>query len=253
MESTQASAAALRAFRLLECLARHPDGLPTAALMRALDLPKQTVHRIVKQLQLAGLVFREPGSRKVQLGSRLTGFATNVLMNGHAYRERRSILMKLAQETGETCNLTALVGSDIVYLDRIETAWPLRVMLAPGSHVPLHATASGKLLLSLLPKAQRNRLLRLLPLRPLTPATIVEVDALARELEQTRKRRIGINRDEHLSGLIAVAVPVMLARNRAVAAIAIQAPVGRMTIDQLLAQVPRMQAAAAQMAATFCV
>jgi DNA-binding IclR family transcriptional regulator len=174
-------------------------------------------------------------------------------MNGHAYRERRSILMKLAQETGETCNLTALVGSDIVYLDRIETAWPLRVMLAPGSHVPLHATASGKLLLSLLPKAQRNRLLRLLPLRPLTPATIVEVDALARELEQTRKRRIGINRDEHLSGLIAVAVPVMLARNRAVAAIAIQAPVGRMTIDQLLAQVPRMQAAAAQMAATFCV
>jgi DNA-binding IclR family transcriptional regulator len=139
----------------------------------------------------------------------------------------------------------------VVYLDRVETAWPLRALLAPGSHVPLHATASGKLLLALLPKPQRERLLRVLPLRPLTPHTIVDVKQLARELEETRLRRVGINRNEHLSGLIAVAVPVMLDRRRACAAVAVQAPIGRMTLEQLLAKVPRMRAAADQIAQTL--
>lgn len=251
MESNQANAAALRAFRVLDYVAQQTDGCSASSIVEALALPKQTVHRIVMQLQLAGLLIREPATRRVQLGARITRFATHALMHGHANRERHAILSGLVADIGETCNLTALAGGDIVYLDRVETAWPLRVMLAPGSHVPLHATASGKLLLALLPKTQRDRLLRVLPLRPLTSATIVDVKALARELDETRKRRVGINRNEHLSGLIAVAVPVMVDRQRACAAIAVQAPVGRMTLDDLLAFVPRVQAAAEQMRDTF--
>ena len=251
MESNQSNAAALRAFRVLDYVAQQSDGCAAVSIVEALALPKQTVHRIVTQLQMAGLLIREPGSRRVQLGARITRFAANALMHGHANRERHAILSGLVADIGETCNLTALAGTDIVYLDRVETAWPLRVMLAPGSHVPLHATASGKLLLSMLPRAQRDRLLSVLPLRPLTTDTIIDVRALGRELDDTRKRRVGINRNEHLSGLIAVAVPVMVDRSRACAAIAVQAPVGRMTLDQLLAHVPRMQEAAERMAGTF--
>lgn len=251
MESNQINAAALRAFRVIDKVAEHADGCAPGDLVAALQLPKQTVHRIVTQLQMAGLLIREPGTRRVQLGARLQRLAVNVLMHGEASRERRAILRGLVDEIGETCNLTALAGTDIVYLDRVETAWPLRVMLAPGSHVPLHATASGKLLLSLLPRAQRERLLAVLPMRALTPQTIIDRKALARELAETRRRRIGINRNEHLSGLIAVAVPVMLDRQRACAAVAVQAPVGRLSLDDLLTSVPRMQAAAAQIAATL--
>jgi len=251
MESNQSNAAALRAFRILDYVAEQPDGCTPTQVVTALGLPKQTVHRIIAQLKLAGLLLREPGSQRVQLGARLMRFAENILMHGHASRERHAILQSLVDDIGETCNLTALAGTHIVYIDRVETAWPLRVMLAPGSHVPLHATATGKLLLALLPKVQRERLLRVLPLRALTPATIVDVRALRREIEETRRRRIGINRNEHLSGLIAVAVPVMLDRQRACAAVAVQAPVGRMTLDELLDCVPRMQTAADRIAATM--
>jgi len=251
MESNQSNAAALRAFRILDYVAEQPDGCTPTQVVTALGLPKQTVHRIIAQLKLAGLLLREPGSQRVQLGARLMRFAENILMHGHASRERHAILQSLVDDIGETCNLTALAGTHIVYIDRVETAWPLRVMLAPGSHVPLHATATGKLLLALLPKVQRERLLRVLPLRALTPATIVDVRALRREIEETRRRRIGINRNEHLSGLIAVAVPVMLDRQRACAAVAVQAPVGRMTLDELLDCVPRLQTAADRIAATM--
>ena len=66
MESNQSNAAAVRAFRVLEEVARHRDGCALAAVVEAVGLPKQTVHRLVGQLQLAGLVVREPGTRRAR-------------------------------------------------------------------------------------------------------------------------------------------------------------------------------------------
>lgn len=251
MESNQSNAAAVRAFRVLEVVALHEDGCGLQEIVDAVGLPKQTVHRLISQLQLAGLVIREPHGRRVQLAARLAQFALNTLTNGPGRGERHAILAALVERTGETCNLTALAGTDIVYLDRVETAWPLRMMLAPGSHVPLHATSSGKLLASLLPKAQRERLLQQLSLRSFTDKTIIDREALERELVDTRKRRVGLNRAEHLRGLNGVAVPVMLDRQRACAAVAIQAPEARMTLEELQQHVPQLREAAQAIGKTF--
>lgn len=250
MESNQFNASALRAFRMLECLSGN-DGQSLAELMQRTGLPKQTVHRILEQLQFAGLVVKYPGDKRYQLGRRVERFATQVLMGGQSQRERHAILQALVADVEETCNLTTLTGSDIVYLDRVEASWPLRVMLSPGSHVPLHATASGKLLLALLPKQQRERLIRLLPMRALTDRTLTTHEQLQKELVTIRKSRISLNREEHLQGLIAVAVPVMLTKEKACAAVALQAPIGRKTLDDLLAVVPRMRQAASEIALTF--
>lgn len=251
MESNQGNSAAVRAFRLLEEVARHDDGCTLADVVDALELPKQTVHRLVEQLTQAGLLLREPARRRLQLAQRIERFATDALMNGPSRRERRAILQAVVESTGETCNLTALAGTDIVYLDRVETQWPLRMLLAPGSHVPLHATSSGKLLVSLLPKPQRDRLLAQLALRGYTENTIIDRTQLEQDLGETRKRRIGINRAEHLRGLLGVAVPVMVDRQRACAAVALQAPEARMTMDELLAHVPRLREAAAAIGRTL--
>ena len=251
MKSNQSNAAAVRAFRVLEVVGAHADGCALAEIVEAVGLPKQTVHRLLGKLQLSGLVLREPGSRRVQLAQRVEQFALAALMNGAARGERHAILASLVDTIGETCNLAALAGTEIVYLDRVETHWPLRLMLAPGSHVPLHATASGKLLLALLPRAQRERLIAELPLRSFTESTIVEREALESELEETRRRRVGINRAEHLRGMFGVAVPVMFDRRRACAAVALQAPEGRARMEELLQHVPRLREAAERIAAPF--
>ena len=72
MESNQANAAAVRAFRVLEVVAGRADGCTLADIVDAIALPKQTVHRLVGQLQRAGLLIREPAGRRLQLGQ--TGF-----------------------------------------------------------------------------------------------------------------------------------------------------------------------------------
>ncbi|MBU1357350.1 MAG: IclR family transcriptional regulator [Gammaproteobacteria bacterium] len=251
MKSNHANSAALRAFRVLEVIAQRQNGCMMAEVVEAVELPKQTVHRLVGTLENAGLVLREPGSRRLQLGSRPERLAIATLMNSGSRNERHAILSAVVESTGETCNLTALAGTDIVYLDRVETSWPLRMMLAPGSHVPLHATSSGKLLASLLPKPQRERLIGHLALRAFTENTIIDREALEAEMRETSRRRIGINRAEHLRGMNGVAVPVMLDRQRACAAVAIQAPEGRMTLEELLVHVHRLREAAAAIGATF--
>lgn len=251
VESNQSNAAAVRAFRVLEVVGQHADGCSVADIVEAVALPKQTVHRLVGQLQFSGLVLREPGSRRVQLARRVEQFAVAALMNGPARGERHAILAGLVDAIGETCNLAALAGTEIVYLDRVETTWPLRLILAPGSHVPLHATASGKLLLSLLPKPQREGLVEQIVLRGFTESTIVDRASFRAELEATRRRRVGVNRAEHLRGVFGIAVPVMLDARRACAAVALQAPEARSTIDELMVHLPRLREAAARMARTF--
>mgnify|MGYP003694185515 CR=1 FL=1 len=69
---------------------------------------------------------------------------------------RHAILEALSQTIGETCNFGVMTGSHVVYLDRVESAWPFGLRFEPGSRVPLHCTSMGKLFLSQLP-AQNAR------------------------------------------------------------------------------------------------
>ena len=249
--SNQSNAAAVRAFRVLETLAQAGRPLAMMDLVEALGLPKQTVHRILAQLTDAWLVTRGANDKLYECSARVRMMAVNVLMHAGPAAARHLLLEQLVEKIGETCNLTMLAGNDVVYVDRVETEWPLRMHLQPGSHVPLHCSASGKLLLSFLPKERRDRVIDTLPLRAHSEQTITDREALRKELAVTRRRQLAINNQEHLQGLIAIAVPVMLDRNRACAAIAVQAPVGRVALDDLLAFVPDLRHAATETAKTF--
>lgn len=251
MPVSQENSAALRAFRILEILADSSRPLPLAEIVDKIGLPKQTIHRILKQMQESWLITRNPGSRNYTCSSRVNRFALNIMVNSGATAARHAILRDLVEQIGETCNITMLSGTDIVYIDRVETRWALRVHLQAGSTVPLHCTSSGKLLMSLLPKAQRESLLRTLPLAAISQQSITDRGVLRKELEQTRRRKFGINNQENLQGIIAIAVPIMLDRNRACAAVAVQAPISRMSLEQLLAHLPMMNDAALRLKETF--
>lgn len=154
----------------------------------------------------------------------------------------------LVREVGETCNFTTLDGAAVLYLDRVEAHWPLRLTLEVGSHVPLHCTASGKLFLAFLPAARRNTLLGALSLEALTRNSLTDVPALQAECDAIAARGYATDREEFMAGLIAVAVPVRDAHGAVRAAIAVHAPAARMSLDDAVSRLPALQAAAARMA-----
>lgn len=245
------TAAALRAFTILEVVAQAERAVSLTDVMAAVGLPKPTVYRILSLLEEAGLLLREPASKRYSVGPRLAQFGLEVMMNGSLRGERHAILQRLVNEVGETCNFTMLDGSEVVYLDRVETAWPLRMNLQTGSRVPLHCSASGKLLLAYLPKAQRQRLLQTLPLQKFTDRTIADRAKLERELDRIRAAGVSTDDEEFIAGLVCVAVPVRLAKSKVAAAVAVHAPTSRMPLERALEHLPSLKRAADALCGTF--
>jgi DNA-binding IclR family transcriptional regulator len=240
-----------RALAVLECAARADRPVTLADLCEALALPKATAHRIAQTLEAEGMLLREPGSKRFSVGHRLATLAIDVLANSAHRGTRRAILQRLVDDIGETCNFTMFDGASVVYIDRVEAHWPLRMHLQPGSRVPLHCTASGKLFLSCLRASARRRLLRALPLERHTPNTITDPVRLEAALDKIRAHKVGTDNEEFLAGLVAVAVPVQDARGRVCAALAVHGPTARLSFERALACVPQLRAAAASLGATL--
>ncbi|MGH8779788.1 IclR family transcriptional regulator [Paraburkholderia sp.] len=242
----------LRAFALLEHLVGTEGPVSLADIAQDVTLPKASLHRMLASLEAGGLVIREPGHKNAYvIGPRLAQLALGVVMHSGGRRLRHAILTRLVADIGETCNLTMLHETEVLYLDRMEAPWPLRLDLKPGSRVPAYCSASGKLLLAMLPREQRTALVHALKLERFTPNTITDPDLLEAELDRTSHKRIAIDNEEFLAGIVCVAAPVVDANGTCIAAIAVHAPVSRAPLSRTLEFVPRLQEAAQDLAKTF--
>jgi DNA-binding IclR family transcriptional regulator len=238
-----------RALRVLEALAEDDRGLALAEIAERTRLARSTAHRLLGLLEREQLVQRALGEGRYAVAPRLTDLSRAVLVNATARGERHAILQALVDEVGETCNLTMLDGNEVLYVDRVEAHWPLRLVLTPGSRVPLHCTASGKLFLALMPAARRQRLIAAAPPKRYTARTITDPAKLSSALTGIRAERLGTDEEEFLDGLIAVAVPVVGRRGRIRAAVAVHAPRARMSMTDARRHVPALRHAAERLAA----
>lgn len=245
---TKPESTALRAFSVLDYVVRANGPASLDEVTRGCSLPKPTVFRILEMLQEANLLQREPVSKRYTVGPRLASFALDVLQRSDLHAQYQSILQDLVDETGETCNLTVIEGIDVFYLHRVETALPLRLSLKPGTRVPLHCTASGKLFLSQLPPRQVSRLLGLAPLKRYTDNTITDRETLDKELKKTRETKVGTYDSEYFNDSVAIAVPV---GDQNGIAVALHAPSSRLSIDTCMVHLPALRRAAAAIAAVL--
>jgi IclR family acetate operon transcriptional repressor len=247
-QEERAGSSAERSLRLLALLAAQGRSLSLAELSQRLGLPKATVHRLCAALQAGGWLARDLDEKEFVPGPALRRLAFDALNHGEQRGLRHAVLDALVQEVGETCNFTTLDGAQVLYLDRVEARWPLRLTLDVGSHVPLHCTASGKLFLALMPAARREALIERLSLTRMTPQTIVGAAELRTECEHIARLGYSTDREEYMAGLIAVAVPVRDAAGTVRAALAVHAPSARMSLAQAIERLPALRAAADRMA-----
>lgn len=236
-----------RSLRLLALLASEGRALTLADLAARLSLPKGTAHRICTQLLAAGFLARDVDERAFSVGPALRQLAFDTLNHGVVRGLRHDVLSELVRQVGETCNFTTLDGTQVLYLDRVEAQWPLRLTLEIGSHVPLHCTASGKLLLAQMPRKERDAVIAGLTLTRMTRNSIVAASRLRAECDAIIERGHACDNEEFIAGLVAVAVPVRNAAGAVRAAIAVHAPTARMSLDEALAQLDALEAAAQRM------
>jgi IclR family acetate operon transcriptional repressor len=249
-EIASETSSTLKAFGVLEVLVRAGRAVTLSELMQATELPKPTLHRALALFEEAGFLAREPGGRAYIIGERLSRFALDVLRSDGAAAERRTILRRVVSEITETCNLAVLKKGALIYLDRVEAPWPLRLHLPEGS-LPPHCCASGKLLLAHLAAPERQRLLGLMPLQRFTERTITDRAVLESELDRIVNAGYAVDNEEYVLGVACVAVPVRNRHGDVIASIAVQGATARLPLMRAIEFVPRLRAAAAQIGSTF--
>ena len=234
MPNDSRTATNLRTLLLLEIFASAGKALSAKEVHAEIDLPYQTIHRLLMALESEGFLIRGANEKKFRATRRLRIMASGLLNMSHVHLARHQILKDVAAKTRETVNFVVPQDNGMHYLDRVETDWAFRVQLPRGSNVPFHCTASGKIFMSSLKKAVRISFVGTLILKGETSNTLTEKDHLLEELALTRKRGFALDNEEFMDGMVAIAVPVLDCKKRFVGALATHGPKSRMPYEQLL-------------------
>ena len=240
-----------KALRILEGIVEGPVPVSIAGIATDQNISKPTAHRIATILETYGFLEREPAGKRFVESQRLIDLSINVLLAAAQRPNRREVLEWVVEQTGETCNFGIMHRGELIYLDRVETQWPLGLRFQPGSRVPLHCTAIGKLFLSMQPDDALDPILRSIRLTRYTEATIIDENALRANLAQIRTAGVSLDNEEFMSGVVCVAVPVFDGSGVMRAGLAISAPEARMSAGHVLEHAPTLRAAAARMQAAM--
>lgn len=220
-----------RAATVLRLLADHPSGISMSDLAREADLPLTTAHRILGVLREADLV-RETTDGLQALGVGTVVLAGSFLDGLDVRAESRTALRQLAEKTGETCHLGVVVSAQIVYLDKIDSPHPVRMVSRVGGTNPTLTTAIGRGILAYSPPERVAEIIEATQL-----AYDGEIDAS--RLDETLAAVVDVgyatDLEENERGICCVAAPVFVHTGEAVAGISVSTPASRFDRDEVAA------------------
>jgi IclR family KDG regulon transcriptional repressor len=216
--------AVTRAFDILELFLDRDTALTAPDIVRALGLPRTTVHELVATLVARGYLVADRsggyrlGVRLYQLGSR---YAEQLDLAAEGQQVARSV----AEKCQETVHIAILEDTDVIYIAKVDSTQAVRLVSAAGRRLPAHCTAVGKMLLASLPEHElRSRI----PDRTLLPAmtanTITDTETLHTVLADTRTRGTAVEESESNADASCVAAPVRDRTGQVVAALSISVP-----------------------------
>jgi len=223
-----------RALAILEVMARHRGEVTLATISEALSLNASTCHHIIKTLMARHYVRPGTARGRYMLGSQLVVLADAVNVKAELPGRAKAVLDALNQITEEAVHLAVLEGGEMITLVKREARHALRVDSGSiGKSRAMHATATGKILLSELPETEIRRITSEHGMQKFTGNTCTDVDALITELEETRERGHSEDREEFQLYVVCLGAAVRDTTGRIIASISVSTPINRATPEHL--------------------
>lgn len=223
-------ASSTRAVRLFEAFATVGAPQSLSDISQLLGTPLSTCHGLVRALQDGGYLYANKSSRQHYPTRRLLQIAETIAANDPVVKYFDKHMADLRDLTAETVILGALQKDAVVYLNVVESPNSIRYSARPGDIKPLHSSALGKLMLGEASARNGAALIAALSLDAVTDATLTDTDALRRDLEAGRERKLYITRGENVSEVMAIASPARIAGE--IYGIAVAGPIDRMLRKQ---------------------
>jgi IclR family transcriptional regulator, acetate operon repressor len=226
-------------------LAQHsPQGFSLVDVVDSTDLPKSSAFRYLTTLVSRRYLERDEATGLFRVGPGLLPLQGRQL-DALAARAR-PLLAVLRDRFEETINLGVLDGTRVLYLEIIESQRSMRLAARKGERDPLHCTAVGKAIATLLPVERVRAILEEEGMVAMTEATITDIDTYLQELGATRARGYALDNGENEADGRCVAVP--LAGVQLPTAISLSAPASRFPLNDVDEVAEALNEVAAQLA-----
>ncbi len=205
----------------------HPTlGITEAA--NHLHIAKSTAHRLMGTLMQAGFLYQNPRTRRYHLGIAVLGLSGIMTADSDVWMAAAPYLTELTMKTGEASHLAVLDGLHVVYLHKVESTHPVKILTHLGRRNPSHATSSGKLLLAYADPRLVEEVVNH-GLDQFTKTTITDPAQLRMELQDIRQKGFAVSHEELREQVTSISAPVFNHHGRVVAAVNIVAPSSRLS------------------------
>lgn len=219
-----------RVIAVLEVLASSQEGMSLSEIARAIHASKGTISPVIHTLAKRKLIFSNKATQKYQIGINAYCIGASYAENMGVIDYIRSIMKDIMEQSREMCLMGILDGRHILYLAKVDSDEPLRIVAQVGSRIPAHCTALGKAILS---NYRSEEIKALYPdgLTALTSNSITDFSLLEKQLEVVRKTNIAFENGESNEYSNCLAVPLSK-DGRVIAAISICIPAYRHTEEK---------------------
>ena len=198
-----------KVFTVIETVVNRQDrGATYSEIISEIDLPKSSVHRILKDLAALDYLNYDPATKRYFGSLRFGALGAQVMANFRLRDHIHPFLLELQHDTQHTANLGILDGTQGVFVDKIESRdFGIKLFSEIGKPFPLHCTSLGKILLAFSPPSTLEKLLEQ-PLSAKTDKTITRPEDLRKELENVVNQGYALDDEEITRGIMCVAGPV---------------------------------------------
>jgi IclR family transcriptional regulator, acetate operon repressor len=246
MSDTNSRTSPKRILNIMEEILLYPDNFTAKKISHKLSIPLATVYRHIETLCEERFLIAGPGKKYIP-GPKIRNIILHSLPYEPNFTLRRSYLRKLTEDIKETVSLSVPIGTKLVYFDRIEFNWPMQLNLEAGDHLPLHASASGKLYLSSLNKDDALRIFNNIKTPKTAKNTITEISQFKKELNKINKQGYAFDNEEWFNGMVGISVPIKNSKNELCFCLSTHTAKSRKNIDDLKKIHPLMQSAASNL------
>ena len=209
------------------------DGMTLTELSVKLARSPSTIYRILNTFAKRSIVEIDVAVQTWHVGPAAFRLGSSFLRRSSILERSRPVMRSLMEEIGETANLGIEKSGSVLFVSQVECLETIRAFFPPGTQSPMHASGIGKALLSLYSQERLDRMLRRRTLEKFTEQTIVDPDALRRELKDIRRKGYAVDNEERTMGMRCVAAPIIDLHGEAVAGISVSGPTHRMTQSRL--------------------
>lgn len=234
-----------QALDILEQFRDDVDELTVIELSRRLHMREGRVDRLLATLMAHNYIEQNRGTRGYRLGFKNLKMAQTVLYQTKLYRIAHPVLASLAEVCGETASVAVLNKSHIIEVGAVHSKHPVQVRPRAATHLPVHCTSAGKLLIALEAGQARERLFQGGGLDRYTPNTVTSVEELSLHLQRVAEKGYAVDDEESDREVRSVAAAVRDHSGRVVGAVVITGPSCRIGLDRLAGElIPLVQGGA---------